>query len=106
MTGALDPGLLIPFALIGLGVAGALLRRNLLVVLLSLQLALAGGLLVALAFNRRAPGTEASPDVTGQLLGLAILTVMVAQLVVGLAAARRWVRDHGSLDVERPRRSR
>jgi NADH-quinone oxidoreductase subunit K len=76
-------------AVFAIGMAGVMLRRNPLIMLLSLELMLNGANLVLIAFARQ----HGSLD--GQVFALAVMAVAAAEVVVGLglvvAMARRKI---------------
>jgi NADH-quinone oxidoreductase subunit K len=76
-------------AVFTIGMAGVMLRRNPLIMLLSLELMLNGANLVLIAFARQ----HGSLD--GQVFALAVMAVAAAEVVVGLglvvAMARRKI---------------
>ena len=71
--------LLLSAALFGLGAVGVLVRRNPLVILISIELMLNAGNLALVAFARQLQNLE------GQLFALMSMTVAAAEAVVGLA---------------------
>jgi len=78
--------------LFAIGTAGIFLRRNLITVLLSLEVMLNAGNLSLVAFGRFL-GT-----VDGQILLFFVVTVAAAEAAVGLALVIALVRHRGSLD--------
>src|SRR4051812_34178410 len=73
------------------GSLGVLLRRNPLIVLLSLEIMLNGGNLALIAFARNLG------DGSGQIFALAVMAVAAAQGVVGLRAVVGAHRKRGTL---------
>lgn len=71
--------LLLSAVLFGLGAAGVLLRRNPLVILISIELMLNAANLALVTFARQLQNIE------GQLFALMSMTVAAAEAVVGLA---------------------
>jgi NADH-quinone oxidoreductase subunit K len=71
--------LLLGAALFGLGTIGVLVRRNPLVILISIELMLNAVNLTLVAFSRQLNNLE------GQLFALMVMTVAAAEAVVGLA---------------------
>jgi NADH-quinone oxidoreductase subunit K len=65
--------------LFAIGVVGALMRRNALIVLMSIELMLNAGNLAVLAFARQ------RHDNTGHALALLVIAVAAAEAAVGLA---------------------
>jgi NADH-quinone oxidoreductase subunit K len=86
--------------LFAIGMAGVLLRRNPLIVLLSLELMLNGGNLALIAFARQ----HGSLD--GQVFALAVMAVAAAEVVVGLGLVVAMARNRMTLDVDRLSRLR
>ena len=90
----LDYGLLLAGVLFALGLAGVLVRRNLLFILLSVEIMLnAAGLAFVVAASR-----WAQPD--GQVMFLFILTMAAAEVSVGLALILQVHRHLGTLDAD------
>lgn len=86
--------------LFALGVAGLLARRNLLLILVSIEVMLnAAGLAFVAAGS-------AWDQADGQVMFLFILTVAAAEVAVGLALALRLHRQYGSLDADAVSRMR
>ena len=86
--------LILAAALFALGLAGVLARRNLIFILLSLEVMLnAAGLAFVAAGSR-----WLQPD--GQILFLFILTVAAAEVSIGLALVLLFQRGHQSLNVD------
>ena len=71
--------LLLSAVLFGLGAAGVLVRRNPLVILISIELMLNAANLALVTFSRQLQNLE------GQLFALMSMTVAAAEAVVGLA---------------------
>lgn len=96
MTAAvpLAHGLLVAAVLFALGVAGLLARRNLLMILLSVEVMLnAAGLAFVVAGAR-----WGQPD--GQVMFLFILAMAAAEIAVGLALVLRLARRFGTTDAD------
>ena len=68
-----------------LGVMGVLLRRNVITVLMSIELMLNGANLAFVGFNRAWPGGEAAPALDGQIFVVMVIAVAAAEVAVGLA---------------------
>lgn len=81
-------------ALFAVGVLGVLLRRHVVALLLCVQLMLAGGLLLAVAFARL------HGDSDGHVLAAVALVAAAAEAMVGFAVATAFFRARGSVDVE------
>lgn len=91
----LSAWLLLSLALVGIGVAGVLTRRNLLIALMSLEILLNGVNLAFLAFARFHGDTAAHAVV------LVVMAVAAAEVAVGLALGIAIFRHTGSLDLDR-----
>ena len=88
-------------ALFTLGVVTALTRRNLIVILMSIELMLNAVNLAFVGFNRMwasMPGSEGLLD--GQIFVLMVISVAAAEVAIGLGLLIALVRNRGSLNVE------
>ena len=83
--------------LFGIGALGVLIRRNPLIVLLSLELMLNGGNLALIAFSRL-HGRE-----DGQIFAISVMAVAASEVVVGLGLIVAIGRRHIELDVDKLR---
>ena len=83
--------------LFGVGTLGVLIRRNPLIVLLSLEIMLNGGNLALIAFARL------HGDASGQIFALAVMAVAAAEVVVGLGLIVAMGRRNIELDVDKLR---
>jgi NADH-quinone oxidoreductase subunit K len=81
--------------LFAVGALGVLLRRNPLIVLLSLEIMLNGANLALIAFSRH----QGSAD--GQIFALAVMAVAASEVVVGLGLVVAMNRKRITLDVDR-----
>ncbi|HWX09498.1 MAG TPA: NADH-quinone oxidoreductase subunit NuoK [Gaiellaceae bacterium] len=81
--------------LFGIGALGVLLRRNPLIVLLSLEIMLNGANLALIAFARSA-GNGA-----GQIFALAVMAIAASEVCVGLGLVVALHRKRLALDVDR-----
>ena len=77
--------LLVSGLLFSIGLAGVLLRRNLLVIFMGLELMLNAANLSLVAFARHGVTTLGLPDYNAQVLVFFIITVAAAEVAVGLA---------------------
>jgi NADH-quinone oxidoreductase subunit K len=90
----LEHGLLLAAALFVLGLTGVLVRRNILFVLMSIEIMMnAAGLAFVLAGSR-----WGQPD--GQIMFILILTLAAAEASIGLAIVLRLFRRFHSLDID------
>ena len=81
-------------ALFLLGVIGVLTRRNVVIVLMSIEL-----ILLAVNINLVAFSTFIG-DIVGQVFALLVLTVAAAEAAIGLAVLVVYFRNRGSIAVE------
>jgi len=86
--------------LFSIGVAGVALRRNLIVVLMSIELMLNAANLAFVGFNRLWPGTADAPRLDGQVFVLMVITVAAAEVAVGLGIVISMFRNRDSVNVE------
>ncbi|HEX5474677.1 MAG TPA: NADH-quinone oxidoreductase subunit NuoK [Vicinamibacterales bacterium] len=87
-------GLVVAALLFGLGLLGVLVRRNLIFILLSIEVMLnAAGLAFVIAGARWG-------QADGQVMFLFILATAAAEVAVGLALALQFYRRLGSLDAD------
>ena len=82
------------FLLFALGVVGVLIRRNILIMLMAVELMLNGGNLALLAFSRYL-GNDA-----GHALALFVITVAAAEAAIGLALVIALFRVSGKVNVD------
>jgi len=80
--------------LFGTGALGVLIRRNVLIVLLSLEIMLNGGNLALIAFSRQVGNGD------GQIFALAVMAVAAAEVCVGLGLVVALHRRRLALDVD------
>jgi NADH-quinone oxidoreductase subunit K len=83
-----------------IGVVGVATRRNLIVMLMSIELMLNAVNLAFLGFNRAWPGTADAPVLDGQIFVLMVITVAAAEVAVGLGIVLSMFRNRDSVDVE------
>jgi NADH-quinone oxidoreductase subunit K len=81
--------------LFAVGALGVLLRRNPLIVLLSLEIMLNGANLALIAFARH------QGNAAGQIFALAVMAVAASEVVVGLGLVVAMNRKRITLDVDR-----
>ncbi len=82
--------------LFGIGALGFLVRRNLLVQLMSIELMLNSVNLLLLAFNRMHPGNH-----DGQIFAFFVIAVAAAEAAVGLAIVIAYYRLKKTIDSDR-----
>ena len=83
-----------------IGVAGVAMRRNLIVVLMSIELMLNAVNLAFVGFNRMWPGTAEAPRLDGQVFVLMVITVAAAEVAVGLGIVISMFRNRDSVNLE------
>jgi NADH:ubiquinone oxidoreductase subunit K len=88
-------------ALFTIGIVGALVRRNLIVVLMSIELMLNAANLALVGFNRVwAVGAMGEGRLDGQIFVLMIIAVAAAEAAVGLGIVISLVRNRDSINIE------
>ena len=80
--------LVVSAILFTIGFAGVMLRRNLIVILMSLELMLNAANLSLVAFSRFRVGANGLPDYNAQVFVFFVITVAAAEVAVGFALAR------------------
>jgi NADH-quinone oxidoreductase subunit K len=91
----LDHYLLVSAIVFTLGVAGIVLnRKNIIIILMSVELILLSVNLNFVAFS------TALGDLTGQVFALFVLTVAAAEAAIGLAILVTFFRNRGTIAVE------
>ena len=83
-----------------IGMIGVATRRNLIVVLMSIELMLNAVNLAFIGFNRAWPGTADAPALDGQVFVLMVITVAAAEVAVGLGIVISLFRNRDSVDLE------
>lgn len=84
--------------LFAIGLAGVLIRRNLIVIFMCLELMLSAANLTLVAFSRFHVH-EGQPDYNGHVLLFFIITVAAAEVAVGLAIIVALFRSRETTDV-------
>ena len=90
----MEHGLLLAAILFALGLIGVLTRRNLVFVLMSLEVMLNATALAFVVAGSRWGGTD------GQIMFLTILTMAAAEVAVALALVLRFHRQFQGLDID------
>jgi NADH-quinone oxidoreductase subunit K len=90
----LGPYLVLSGVLFAIGVAGVLLRRNVVVVIMSVELMLNAANLALIAVARFLPGHD------GQVLTFLVIAMAAAEAAVGLALVVQVARQRGTVDVD------
>lgn len=92
--------LIVSLLLFGIGVAGVLIRRNAVVVLMSIELILNAANLNFIAFNGRLQAEGATSNHVGQVFSLFIIAVAAAEAAIGLAIVIALMRSRDSINVD------
>jgi NADH-quinone oxidoreductase subunit K len=92
--------LIVSGALFVIGFAGVILRRNLIIILMSLELMLNAANLSLAAFSRFRVGPTGLPDYNAQVFVFFIITVAAAEVAVGLAIFVALYRARQTTDIK------
>jgi NADH-quinone oxidoreductase subunit K len=92
--------LVVSAILFTIGLAGVMLRRNLIVILMSLELMLNAANLSLVAFSRFRVGTNGLPDYNAQVFVFFVITVAAAEVAFGLALIVALYRARRTTDVD------
>src|SRR5688500_6325967 len=96
----LNDYLLVSGLLFAIGFAGVLLRRNIIIIFMCLELMLNAANLSLVAFSRFNVGLTGLPNYNGQMLVFFIITVAAAEVAVGLAIIVALYRARQTTHVE------
>jgi NADH-quinone oxidoreductase subunit K len=91
--------LIVSGILFAIGFAGVMLRRNLIIILMSLELMLNAANLSLVAFSRFRVQSSGLPDYNAQVFVFFIITVAAAEVAVGLAIIVALFRARQTTDV-------
>src|SRR5260370_22482468 len=92
--------LVVSAILFAIGFAGVMLRRNLIVILMSLELMLNAANLSLVAFSRFRVGANGLPDYKAQVFVFFVITVAAAEVAVGGVAPLSLYRPRRDTDVQ------
>jgi NADH-quinone oxidoreductase subunit K len=96
---SLNDYLFVSGLLFAIGLAGVIIRRNIIVIFMCLELMLAAASLTLVAFSRyHLP--NGLPDYNGQVFVFFIITVAAAEVAVGLAIIVALYRARQTINVE------
>jgi len=87
--------LILSAVLFGIGLIGVLVRRNVLVILMSIELMLNSANLTLVTFSRY------SGDISGQIFAFLVMVVAACEVAVGLAIIISLFRNKDTVDVDR-----
>ena len=94
MSPGIGSWILLSAGIFCIGLTGVMLRRSVLVILLSLELMLNSANLLLIAMSRYV-GTH-----DGQVFALVVMGIAATEVVVGLGLIVALARDHASVDVD------
>ena len=100
MNLTLNDYLLVSGLLFAIGFAGVLLRRNIIIIFMCLELMLNAANLSLVAFSRFNLGADGLPNFNAQVLVFFIITVAAAEVSVGLAIIVALFRSRQTTHVE------
>ena len=100
MTITLNHYLAVSGLLFAIGFAGVLLRRNIIIIFMCLELMLNAANLSLVAFSRYNVGADGLPNYNAQVLVFFIITVAAAEVAVGLAIIVAIFRARATTHVE------
>jgi NADH-quinone oxidoreductase subunit K len=92
--------LVVSAMLFAIGLAGVMLRRNLIVIFMSLELMLNAANLSLVAFSRFRVDANGVPDYNAQVFVFFVITVAAAEVAVGLALLVALYRASRTTDVD------
>jgi NADH-quinone oxidoreductase subunit K len=92
--------LIVSGILFAIGFGGVMLRRNLIIILMSLELMLNAGNLSLVAFSRFRVDPSGLPNYNAQVFVFFIITVAAAEVAVGLAIIVALYRARQTTDVK------
>jgi NADH-quinone oxidoreductase subunit K len=100
MVATLGDYLLVSGVLFVIGFAGVMLRRNIIIIFMSLELMLNAANLSLVAFSRYHLGADGLPNYNAQVFVFFIITVAAAEVAVGLAIIVALYRARQTTNVE------
>jgi NADH-quinone oxidoreductase subunit K len=92
--------LMVSGVLFATGFAGVMLRRNVIIILMSLELMLNAANLSLVAFSRFRVGLNGLPNYNAQVFVFFIITVAAAEVAVGLAILVALYRARQTTDIK------
>ena len=95
----LNDYLLVSGLLFAIGLAGVMLRRNIIIIFMCLEMMLSAASLSLVAFSRFNP-VAGLPDYNGQIMVFLIITVAAAEVAIGLAIIIALFRARRTVHVE------
>jgi NADH-quinone oxidoreductase subunit K len=98
-TLTLNHFLIVSGLLFAIGFSGVMIRRNIIVIFMCLELMLSAANLTLVAFSRFDTTSQGGPNYHGQVLLFFIITVAAAEVAVGLAIIVALFRARETTDV-------
>ena len=92
--------LVVSAILFTMGFAGVMLRRNLIVILMSLELMLNAANLSLVSFSRFHVGVNGLPNYNGQVFVFFVITVAAAEVGIGLAIVILIYRNRETINID------
>jgi NADH-quinone oxidoreductase subunit K len=86
--------LILSLVLLAIGIAGVLIRRNVIIILMSIELILNAANINFVAFSRQ------WNNLTGQIFGVFNITIAAAEVAVGLAIVIALFRNRETVNVD------
>ena len=86
--------LVLSLVLLAIGIAGVLIRRNVIIILMSIELILNAANINFVAFSRQ------WNNLTGQIFGVFNITIAAAEVAVGLAIVIAFFRNRETVNVD------
>ena len=96
----IDHVIVLSAVLFAIGVVGVVTRRNLIVILMSIELMLNAVNLAFVGFNRLWPVGPHGASYDGQVFVLMVITVAAAEVAVGLGIVISMFRNRDSVNIE------
>lgn len=96
---SLNEYLLVSGLLFAVGLAGVIIRKNIIIIFMSLELMLAAASITLVAFSRFHVH-QGLPDYNGQVLVFFVITVAAAEVAVGLAIIVALYRARQTVNVD------
>ncbi len=93
--------LVLAATLFAIGITGVLLRRNAIIVMMSIELMLNAANITVLAFSRGFAGQDNNAAYQGQAFALIVIAIAAAEAAVGLAIVVTVFRTRRHSDIDR-----
>ncbi len=96
----LNDYLLVAGLLFSIGLAGVIVRKNIIVMFMCLELMLSAANLTLIAFSRFHLAKSGLPEISAQVLVFFVITVAAAEVAVGLAIIVALYRSRKTIQVD------